>query len=146
MGQQEMSLDRLGVILAETARSWRQRLDQRLRPLGLSQAKWLVLLHLAKAGRELTQRDLAERLGVEGPTLVRLLDRMAADGWIERRDSTSDRRCKTVHPTAQARAATRDIERIAHGLREEIYAEIPDADLHKCLEVLLRIRDRIGQL
>ena len=96
-----------GLLLGETARAWRTRLDQRLRPLGLSQAKWLVLLHLNLAKADLTQRELSARLGIEGPSLVRLLDRMEADGWVERRVSPSDRRAKTVHPTAKAAAKAR---------------------------------------
>ena len=75
----------IGALLGETGRAWRYRLDQRLKPLGLSQAKWITLLKLAGAEDGMTQKELAERLGIESPTLARLLDRMAADGWIERR-------------------------------------------------------------
>ena len=64
----------VGQLLGETARVWRQKLDQRLRPLGLSQAKWRTIALLARG--HLTQRDLAERLSIEEPTLARLLTRL----------------------------------------------------------------------
>ena len=48
----------IGFLLSETARIWRNKLDQRLRPQGLSQAKWLVLVHLNMAKSELTQKEL----------------------------------------------------------------------------------------
>lgn len=124
-----------GMALAEVARLWRTKLDRRLRPLGLSQAKWRVLLHLAKGGDGMVQRELAERVGVEGPTLVRLLDRMTIDGWIERRDSTSDRRSKTVHLTEKAQGITRQIEQIARQLRKELLADLGHDDLLTCLAV-----------
>jgi MarR family transcriptional regulator for hemolysin len=135
-----------GFLLSETARTWRNRLDQRLRPLGLSQAKWLVLVHLNMAGCELTQTALSERLGIEGPSLARLLDRMQADGWVERRTSPLDRRAKTVHPTAKATEIIREIKRIAAKLRTELLVDISPQELAVASEVLRRIKQRAEQL
>lgn len=140
------STDVFGMILAETALIWRTKLDQRLKPFGLSQAKWRVLLHLAKGGNGMVQRELAERVGVEGPTLVRLLDRMTADGWLERRDAPHDRRSKTVHLTDKARAVTRRMEAVARKLRHELLAGIPADDLHTCLAVFGQIKRQAGRL
>jgi MarR family transcriptional regulator for hemolysin len=128
-----------GLLLAETARVWRSKLDQRLRPLGLSQAQWVALVHLSKAQEPITQRELAERVGIEGPTLVRLLDRMSRDGWIERRESSQDRRSKTVHPTERARAILSEIYTIAAQLRSELLRDVPAAQLQACGDVLRRI-------
>ncbi len=66
----EIDPETVGQLLHETARVWRHKLDQRLRPLGLSQAKWRTIAHLARG--QMTQRDLAERLSIEEPTLARL--------------------------------------------------------------------------
>lgn len=140
--QASPELDRFALILAETARNWRNKLDQRLKPLGLSQAKWRVLLYLAKDGDGLMQKELAERLSVEGPTVVRLLDRMSADGWVQRRESPSDRRAKTVHMTAKARRTVERIEAMARQLRGELFADIPRTELLACLDVLKRIKQK----
>src|SRR5207237_4765338 len=86
-----------GQVLFGTARAWRTKLDQRLRPLGLSQGKWRTLMHLSQGGNRLTQKEIAERRGIEGATLAGLLDRLENDGWIQRRDSAQDRRRKPVH-------------------------------------------------
>ncbi|HQU15813.1 MAG: MarR family winged helix-turn-helix transcriptional regulator [Gammaproteobacteria bacterium] len=134
--------DNFGAHLGETARAWRNRLNQRLKPLGLSQAKWLVLLKLSHGGDGMVQKELAERIGVEGPTLVGLLDRMTRDGWIVRRDSRADRRSKTVHLTEQANAVTREIEAVAAKLRRELLADIPAEQLQCCQDVLQRIRNK----
>ena len=133
-------------LLGETARSWRNRLDQRLRPLGLSQAKWRVLLHLDRAKDDLTQKALSARLGIEGPSLVRLLDRMEADGWVERRASPADRRAKTIHATAKAAETIREITRVAAKLRGELLSGIPAKDLDTASGVLQRIKHRAEQL
>jgi MarR family transcriptional regulator for hemolysin len=136
----------LGMLLGETARIWRTKLDQRLRPLGLSQAKWRVLLHLNLARDELTQKALSERLGIEGPSLVRLLDRMEDDDWVERRASASDRRAKTVHLTARAMETLREIKRIATRLRGELLSDISVEELTVVSDVLQRIKLRAEQL
>jgi DNA-binding MarR family transcriptional regulator len=61
----------------------------------LSQAKWRTLAHLSRG--HLTQCDLAQRLGIEEPTLARLLGKLEQDRWIKRESAIHDRRCKTVH-------------------------------------------------
>src|SRR6267142_1314051 len=92
-----------GPLLHGTARAWRLKLDERLKPMGLSQAKWRTLLHLSVAPGPLTQAEIAALLGIEEPTLVTLLHRLESDRWVARKNSSQDRRCKTVHlaPRAQ---------------------------------------------
>jgi MarR family transcriptional regulator for hemolysin len=132
----------LGLLLHGTARAWRSKLDDRLKPMGLSLAKWRTLLHLSSASGALTQAEIAARLGIEEPTLVPLLHRLETDGWIIRRNSAHDRRCKTVR---LGRRATRIIGRIntaARKLRHELIDDIPQRDLQICMRVLTRIRDK----
>ncbi len=134
--------EKLGILLTGTARDWRNKLDRRLRPLGLSQGKWITLAHLADAGQPLTQRQLAERVGIEGPTLAGILDRLQGDGWIERKESPTDRRCKTVHLRRNSAAILDQIYSTAQKLRHELLADIPAADLQTCMSVLTRIRKK----
>ena len=141
-----MSAENLGILLAETARAWRNRLDQRLRPLGLSQAKWMVLLYLARYGDGLTQKRLSECLGIEGPSLVGTLDRMEADGWVERRVSVADRRAKTIHRTDKAMDLTREIKQVAATLRGELLEGIPAAEIEQSMNLLGRIKQRIDSI
>jgi MarR family transcriptional regulator for hemolysin len=131
-----------GTLLGETGRAWRYRLDQRLKPLGLSQAKWITLLKLSWADDGITQKELAERLCIESPTLVRLLDRMAADGWIERRGSDIDRRSKTVHLRRKSYALLQQINAVATRLSSDLLEGIPDAEMRSCMSVLRRIKEK----
>ena len=140
------SPERLALLLHETAHLWRQALNRRLRPLGLSQAKWRTLIHLARATEPLTQKELACRLGVEAATVVGLLDRLQADGWIERRPSTVDRRRNTVHLTARTEPVLQEITRVANEVRTELLVGVPDEDLTRCLAVLALLHERAGVL
>jgi MarR family transcriptional regulator, transcriptional regulator for hemolysin len=124
--------DKIGFELARASRLWRTKLDEALAPLGLTQAKWLILVHLSKIGRPMPQKELAESIGVEGPTVVRVLDGLERKGLIERRAQQGDRRTKVVHLTPQAETVLEDIIRIAAGVREDILAGISDAELTVC--------------
>ena len=132
---------RLGVAIAQIARRWRVRLDQRILPFGLTESRWLVLLSLARRGDGVTQKDLAKRLAVEGPTMVRTLDWLEAQGFVERRAAPGDRRAKTIHLTEAARPVLQQIEAEAAAVRAEILEGIPEEDLAMCMAVL----DRVAQ-
>jgi len=135
-------ISELGLVLFGTAHAWRTKLDQRLRPLGLSQGKWRTLIHLSRGGNKLTQKEIAERMGIEGATLAGLLDRLQEDGWIERRGSAADRRCKTVHLQRSSKAVLDKIFNAAHDLRGELLEDISRRDLETCIKVLSKIRDK----
>ena len=106
-----------GQLLHGTARAWRQKLDQRLKPMGLSQAKWRTLMHLSLAGDALTQAEIAARLGVEEPSVVTLLHRLEREEWITRSNSQRDRRCKMVLLGRRAQRVIGQINSSAETLR-----------------------------
>jgi MarR family transcriptional regulator for hemolysin len=129
---------RVGRAIGQVARRWRARLDSRIAAFGLTESRWQVLLRLARDGDGLTQRDLAARLAVEAPTLVRTLDWLEREGFVERRGAAHDRRAKTVHLTGKAAPLVRRIEDVATRVRAEILDGISEADLATCLRVLER--------
>lgn len=134
--------EKFGQLLHGTARAWRQKLDERLKPMGLSQAKWRTLMHLSLAGDALTQAEIAARLGVEEPTVVTLLHRLERENWITRTNSALDRRCKMVLLGRRAQGIIAEINSSASTLRHELLADIPSSHLQTCMNVLARIRDR----
>lgn len=136
----------LGLMLGDLGRAWRMLLDQRLGPHGLSVAKWQTLRQLELNGDGISQKELAARVGIMGPTLVGLLDRLAAEGYIQRRESRQDRRCKTVHLTAKARRKLKEANAVAFRLRDELMDGIPVRELAACLGVLKRIKSKAGSL
>jgi MarR family transcriptional regulator for hemolysin len=135
-------LEAFGPLLHGTARAWRLKLDERLKPMGLSQAKWRTLLHLSLAPGTLTQAEIAARLGIEEPTLVTLLHRLENDGWVTRRSSPYDGRCKIVYLGRRAQRVIAQITVAANKLRYELLADVPPAELRTCMRVLTQIRHK----
>ncbi|MBV6750695.1 MarR family transcriptional regulator [Pseudomonas sp. MWU13-2100] len=130
---------RFGMQLAHMSRGWRAELDRRLAGLGLSQARWLVLLHLARFTEAPTQRELAQSVGVEGPTLARLLDSLETQGLVQRQAVLEDRRAKKIVLSASARPLIEQIETIATALRHELFVGVDDEELRICMRVHSRI-------
>ena len=129
--------------LARISRSWRATLDGRLRESGVTQARWYALLQLSRGCEGMTQRELARRVGVEGPTIGRLLDGLEKQGLIERRSVNGDRRAYNIHLTPAAQPLLKGINRTAAALRHELLEDIPGEDLATCIAVLRRIGDRL---
>lgn len=134
----------LGPLLGEVSRLWRLKLDERLRPLGLSQAKWVALYRLSRLPAAPTQAELAAHLGVEGPTVVRLLDRLQRGDYVSRQPAAADRRVKVVHLTARARFEVARISRIARRLEVELLAGLDPQDLGAARRLLAALRGRLG--
>src|SRR2546430_14227511 len=130
----------LGPLLHGTARAWRLKLDERLKPMGLSQAKWRTLMHLSVAPGPMTQAEIASHLGIEEPTLVTLLHRLEGERWVARKNASHDRRCKTVHLAPRAQRVIEQISSAAFKLRHELLDDISPAELRSCIRVLDRTR------
>ena len=126
---------RFGMQLAQMSRGWRAELDRRLAGLGLSQARWLVLLHLARFDCKPTQRELAQSVGVEGPTLARLLDSLEAQGLVKRQAVLEDRRAKKIELSESALPLIAQIEAIATALRQELFVGMDEEDQRICMRV-----------
>ena len=135
-------IDAIGPLLHGVARAWRLKLDERLRPMGLSQAKWRTLLRLSMSPGPLTQAEIASHLGIEEPTLVTLLHRLEDDCWVARKNASHDRRCKTVHLTRRAQRVIEEINSAAFKLRHELLDDISPAELRTCIRVLNHIQQK----
>ncbi|CDM57062.1 MULTISPECIES: MarR family winged helix-turn-helix transcriptional regulator [Rhizobium] len=84
----------------------------------------------------INQRELAERLELETPTLVRILDAMEGQGFVQRRVAGSDRRAKEIYITDTGKVVAGEIDDIAVKVRAQVIAGIPENDLKTTLEVI----------
>ncbi len=134
---------RFGMQLAQMSRGWRAELDRRLAGLGLSQARWLVLLHLARFEETPTQRELAQSVGVEGPTLARLLDSLETQGLVQRQAVLEDRRAKKIVLCEPALPLIEQIETIANALRAELFVGVDEEEMRTCMRVHRQILDNL---
>ncbi|MCK8783126.1 MarR family transcriptional regulator [Roseomonas sp. NAR14] len=124
-------------------RLWRRAADEAFARLGLSDATAWPLLHLARLGDGVRHGTLATALAIEGPSLVRLLDQLAAAGLVERRDDPADRRARLIHLTERGRAVAEEAETVATALRARLLAGTDPADLEASLRIMSAIQHSI---
>ncbi|MGU3492869.1 MarR family winged helix-turn-helix transcriptional regulator [Xanthobacteraceae bacterium A53D] len=131
-----------GQVVMQVNRLWRKELDHALAAHGLSQATALPLLILSRRDC-MRQIQLAEELGIEGPSLVRLIDMLAAEELVERRADPADRRAKTLHVTPAGHAKAAEIELVVQEVRARLLADVSPADLELALGVLRTVEARL---
>jgi MarR family transcriptional regulator, transcriptional regulator for hemolysin len=132
-----MDLDeRFSGALHNSSRAWRQALDRRLKYLGLSQASWMTIAVAAKAAKPLSQSELAESLGVEGATMVAMVDRLVKAGLVIREPSNLDRRVKRVVLTDLGNGLYQKVYAEAAAFRKELLARVDPIKLETATELL----------
>jgi MarR family transcriptional regulator, transcriptional regulator for hemolysin len=136
-------LDSLGLLVHGVAKCWREELDRRLRPLGLTRVQWQALLMISRAVEGLTQRELGDVLDIGAPATVALVDRMERDGLVERTAVPGDRRRNSVRATAASRRLFTRIEATAGVLRQEILGGFSTEELRTLQRLLTKAKQRI---
>jgi MarR family transcriptional regulator for hemolysin len=126
-----------------TSHAFERALNDELTPHGITYRQWQVLGWLALEG-ELSQVALAERMRIEPPTLVGILDRMEKAGWIRRRGCTDDRRRKLVSPTPSAKPIWAKVVECARRVRSESAAGLSAEELSQLKASLEKIRANLA--
>jgi MarR family transcriptional regulator for hemolysin len=132
----------VGRALGITGKQIAARFEEKLQAVGGSIPCW-VALDILMAGQALSQRDLAKMLHIEGPTLTHHLDRLEAQGWLERRPDPSDRRVVRVYATASGRRLHTKMERIALAWNDELTNGVTEQELAAFRTTLSRLRANI---
>lgn len=135
---------RIGIRLVGLARRWRQALDARLSSAGLSDATWSALVHLHELGDGISQSQLAAAAGLDGSSLVRLLDILVEQELVERRPHASDRRVRLLYLTPVGRRALASIRKRAAAIEDELLADIGDEEARTLLRAFEKIEARIA--
>lgn len=130
-----------GVI--RLARIYRREVNRALAEHGISDAKAMPVLQISRLGQGVRQGVLAEDLGMEGPSLVRLLDQLCAQGLVERRDDPADRRAKMLYLTDDGVALLQVIENALQVLRGRLLNKVSDSDLEATLRVFAALEAAI---
>lgn len=133
--------DQFPFAVARVTRRWRKLLDERLKDLGVTQARWTTMVYLQEGGEGLTQRELASLMAIENPTLVRLLDSLEQQDLIERRACPNDRRARRLHLTDGGRDFMEVLTARADELRDGMLDGVSDDDIEVALKVFHKIMD-----
>jgi MarR family transcriptional regulator, transcriptional regulator for hemolysin len=129
----------VGLELTQTARVVSKTFDDALRAAGGSLPVWLVLVSV-KGGVHGAQRDIADAIGVEGPTLTHHLNRLETSGLVTRTRDPQNRRTHRVQLTAAGDAVFFDLLRVVRAFDKQLTAGLSERDLSTLRRLLGRLR------
>lgn len=130
--------------LSLLTRRWRQVLDTEIQASGLTDATWRPLLHLNLLGGGTRQKDLAESLGIKGPSIVRILDSLLAKGLIQRSGDVTDRRAKLLYLTPEGQLLVERIQDTVMSLENELLGSFSDRDISQMAKFVLRMESIVS--
>ncbi len=131
--------------LSMVNRKLRAVFDARVKERGLTLPRARALFALTRKDG-LNQRELADELEIETPTIVRLLDGMEKQGFIERRVEVSDRRAKQIHMTELGRNIADEILKLADEIRADVLRGVEPGEVAATLKVVRTIADNVQLL
>lgn len=110
--------DNIGYLLNKAARGMKWHLNRKLEHYGLTSSQWAVLKDLQLQARfgtklETTPAAIAERLGIDRPTMSGIVSRLCRNEWVETETNPEDKRSQLIKLTSKARTTLKGVEDIS---------------------------------
>ncbi|MBP2170875.1 MarR family transcriptional regulator for hemolysin [Erwinia toletana] len=131
-------------LLHLTAHQWRLAIDRRLKDNGLGMSSWLAVATIASEAEPMTQKALAQVLGLEDASVVPLIDRLVRQQLVQRIQPAEDRRKRLLLVTDQGMELFRKVKIEADALRSELLADIDQQELVITERVLQQLLTATG--
>ena len=131
-----------GFLMHDVSRLLRKSFDRRASAIGLTRSQWRVLAHLSR-NEGVKQAGLAEILEIKPITLARLLDRLGANGWVERRPDPNDKRARRLFLTDKARPILVELREVALSVREEALSGFDAAEQDRLIDQLRAVKENL---
>lgn len=133
-----------GFLVHDIARLMRWHFDRQSAGLGLTLAQWAVLAHL-KRNDGVQQKTLAQLIDIKPITLARHIDRLEAEGWVQRRDDPDDRRAKRVYLLPKAKPKLESLQLLGQKVRKQALEGVSEADEAHVIAVLQRVLSNLSE-
>ena len=133
----------IGFIVNQAAKAFVKALDAELRrKVGVTVGQWKVMVMLANQNG-LTQKEIAEKLALEGPTLIPILDKMEKEGLVIRKVDPNDRRNNRIYRTEKADTLWDSMIECGLKIREVSIKDIPDENVKIMKDALEKMRQNL---
>lgn len=128
----------LGALLQRAARLHRAKMAETLQDIGLFPGQEQVILLLDKENGR-TVGDLADALDVKPPTVSKTLQRLSAQGLVERREHDGDARKTRVFLTPEGTGRAKTLQAKLDKVDEDMAAKLDGKDLKRLRKMLKRV-------
>jgi MarR family transcriptional regulator, transcriptional regulator for hemolysin len=127
-----------GFLLKDLGRLYTKRFEELAQALQLTLPQCKTLGYLAR-NEGASQVRLAELAEIDPMTMVRILDYMEAEGWVERRADPNDRRARCLYLQDKAKAILDKIWQLADETRMEFLVDLSHEESRSLIEMLARV-------
>ncbi|MCT2400798.1 MarR family winged helix-turn-helix transcriptional regulator [Novosphingobium mangrovi (ex Huang et al. 2023)] len=134
----------VGLRMTVIARLQRNTFDRKVATLNVTRSQWAMIVIVARHPGS-TQRTIAEFLEMSEASAGRLIDRLCADGLLERRDRRDDRRARAVYLTDKAEPLLAKLGAIASESEQRMFNGFSDEELEQLLNFMDRIYENVSR-
>ena len=134
----------IGLRLTVLARLMRSKFDRIVSDLNVTRSQWAMIAVVSRRPGA-TQRTIAEALEMSEASAGRLIDRLCADGLLERRDRDDDRRARAVYLTKAAEPLLAKLAEIARQGEEEMFKGFSPEEIDRLEDFLDRLYANISK-
>lgn len=134
--------DLVGSMFHDIAHLTRLKIDEALKPYGLTRLKWLAI-GIISDNEGFSQAELASRLELKGAATGKLVDRLVERGLVERLSDISDRRAYRLFATRKSKALQRKLRPLGEALRQDILQGLSDEDVGFLKGSLTKIKENL---
>ena len=125
--------------LLHAAYAAQAQVEEKLAAIGLSMAKLAALQALSDAGESMALTQLADRLSCVKSNITQLVDRLEADGLVERQPDPNDRRARLARLTSAGRKAVQEGTRVQHAAERQLLRKLTERESQQLAALLAKI-------
>ncbi|HEX2335720.1 MAG TPA: MarR family transcriptional regulator [Hyphomicrobiaceae bacterium] len=129
----------IGYTITDVGRLLRTVFERRVRAFGLTRAQWLIIARLHRRPG-LSQSEIADLLEIEKAPAGRLIERMEAKNWLQRRSDARDRRVNRLYLTSKANRLHAAIWPIAEATVDEALRDLSPAERQRLSALMARVK------
>lgn len=134
--------DCIACITSRSAKKIADCFEKRLNYYNITRTQWIALYYI-NINKPITQKQLADKMSLKEPTVVRLLDKMEALGWVIRVNSDNDKRIKLLSLTDNGQQIEKDMLDVAVKFRNDVINDISSKELESYKSVLNKMLSNI---
>jgi DNA-binding MarR family transcriptional regulator len=129
----------IGYCITDVGRLMRTVFERRVRAFGLTRSQWFVIARVYQRPG-LSQSAMADLLEIEKAPAGRLIERMEAKGWLERRNDANDRRINRLHLTPEGERLHAAIWPLAAATVDAALAELTAEERRRLTHLMARVK------
>ena len=129
-----------------TVRLWTRAVEQLVAAsAGQTRVRWEMLFAIAAFDAATTASAIAQRIDMQWPAMVRVLDGLEEDGLIARRNNPQDRRSRLIELTTEGEAMIESLQNAVDPMRSRLFSVLSNAELNSLAQLAGKLQTSLAE-